>query len=414
MPQITKKPAKPSPKKPLWAGPEVDGITFSLLSRFLACRERFRLLVVEGLKPEPTFNHRIEYGQMWHVCEEAFAKASPTEKRSSEVGPWNARLAEYCYSLREKYPFQQEQIHHWEHVCSTQFPLYVDYWQKQPDVTARTPLLQEQVFDVPYRLPSGRTIRLRGKWDSVDLIGKGAGAGVYLQENKTKGDVDEGQIKRQMGFDLQTMLYLVALDSGKSGIAEIDYAFAIKGVRYNVIRRPLSGGAGSIVRRKPTTGAKCPKCKGKGISGSFLGTNSVSIPCPKCKGDGRTGAKAGETAAEFYGRLGGIIGDSPETYFFRWKVEVTPGDLADFRKRCLDPLLEQLCDWYAHVTTAKDIFGLRHGIHHSVRGVSLHWQHPFGVRNMLDEGGSTDLDEYLRTGSTVGLRNVDKLFEELG
>lgn len=35
------------------------------------------------------------------------------------------------------------------------------------------------------------------------------------------------------------------------------------------------------------------------------------------------------------------------------------------------------------------------------------------LTNVLDEGGHSDLDEYLATGSTVGLRRVTDLFPEL-
>ncbi len=35
-------------REPVWKGPEVDGVTQSLLSRYLTCKERFRLLVIEG------------------------------------------------------------------------------------------------------------------------------------------------------------------------------------------------------------------------------------------------------------------------------------------------------------------------------------------------------------------------------
>jgi len=153
---------KPDSKKPIartgpvWGGPEKDGITFSLLSRFLSCRERFRLLVVEGLRPIETFNHRIEYGQMWHVCEEALANEMP----------WGQLLTEYAQDLLKKYRLAQEQIDHWYNVCRVQFPIYADYWRSN-SAGDRTPLLAEQVFDIPYRLPSGRTVRLRGKWDPV-------------------------------------------------------------------------------------------------------------------------------------------------------------------------------------------------------------------------------------------------------
>ncbi len=322
----------PKPRsEPLWKGPEVDGITFSLLNRFLQCRERFRLYVVEGLRPADTFNHRIEYGNMWHVCEEALA--SERSHFGEVVGTtlWEDNLREYAQELCQRYPLEQSQIDHWYNVCKTQLPLYVKYWSKHPDVKERTPLLQEQVFDVPYKLPSGRTVRLRGKWDAVDLIGKGKGAGVFLQENKTKGQIDEGQIKRQLTFDLQTMLYLVALQNidedvrwfeMPAGSAMLARDKPLLGVRYNVVRRPLSGGKGSIVQHK-----------GK--------------PARKLKSGKTSPAKPAETKESYYGRLKTIIAESPAEYFMRWQVLVSPADIQRFRRECLDPILEQLVDLIA-------------------------------------------------------------------
>lgn len=371
---------KPQPEPgPLWKGPERDGVTFSLLNRFLACRERFRVRVIEGLRPAETFNHRIEYGNLWHACEEALAahRADPDRnpaddsrwgERDEGVGNcWDVPLLSYAESLAHKYPLQQEQIDHWYNVCRVQFAEYVRYWSQHPDVTARTPLLQEAVFDVPYELPSGREVRLRGKFDSVDLIGEGKGAGVYLQENKTKGDVNHEAVRRQLTFDLQTMMYVVALGR----IAPAGPRVPVKGVRYNVVRRPLSGGQGTITRHKPSK--KNP---------------------------------AGESKAEFYSRLRGIIAEYPDTYFARWKVEVGPADVTAFRRQCLDPILEQLCDWYSWVRHAAD-----NG--HDVFDKPIHYRLPFGTSNPIWEGYESDLDNYLLTGSTVGLTRAETLFPEL-
>lgn len=388
---------------PLWKGPEVDGITQSMLANWLVCRERFRIKYVEGWVEADRFNHRTGYGDMWHVCEEFHAAGKE----------WLLPLTEHCKGLCRRYPLQQEEVNKWYQVCKVQFPLYVDHWSRHQDVKDRTPLLQEQVFDVPYKLPSGRTVRLRGKWDSVDLIGKGKGAGIYLQENKTKGDIDEQQIKAQLTFDLQTMVYLVALIAYQTqpkqyrlGGEGLPRGSSILGVRYNVIRRPLSGGKGTIKQHEATKGSKCPKCNGEGkppkstMPGAFGGT------CPKCGGQGRIGGKPAETDAEYFQRLSGIIKDSPDDFFMRWKVEVSPGDVARFRKECLDPILEQLFDWYYAVTFDKNCrrwAGLN----------AINYRMPYGVYSPLLDGGGTVYDEYLATGSTVGLVKADRLFKEL-
>lgn len=344
----------------LWKGPEVDGVTQSMLSAFLVCRERFRVKYVLGLRSVDEFNHRIEYGNMWHECERYHSLGSC----------WETKLKEYAKSLCQKYPLQQEQVLHWYNMCKVQYPLYLCYWARHKRNSGLTPLLREQVFKVPYRLPSGRTVLLRGRWDGVDLLGKGSSAAVYLLEHKTKGDIREEQIKRQLQFDLQVMLYLVALlkysrDDGK-GLATYGTA---KGVRYNVVRRPLSGGKGSIRQHKATK------------------------------------SKPAETSEAFYRRLAGLIKGDPGYYFMRWQVEVIPQDMKDYQHRYLNNHLEQLCLWWDWISSPK---GLEDPF-----ASPVHWQTPYGIYNILAEGGSSEVDEYLATGSTLGLRRADRLFEEL-
>lgn len=383
-------------REPVWRGPTVDGVTQSLLSRFLVCRERFRINVIDGLRADEGFNHRLEYGQMWHVCEEAFARE---DSRAFKLQQMKIDLDRYCQGLLKRHPFQREQIAKWYEVCKIQFPIYVDYWARQKDVVDRTPLFQEQVFDVSYKLPSGRIVRLRGKWDAGDLIGRGKTAGVYLQENKTKSEIDVGNLTRQLSFDLQTMFYLVALGAASSselagkgwsnqthgkGIHDLHLPAPVKGVRYNVIRRPLSGGKGTIVRHKATKGSK------------------------------KNPGKPEETLDHYYGRLREIIEEDRGEFFARFKVEVSAADVVRFRRECLDPLLEYLCEWYDWVTRNPDPFEAATSIPgYAMAGGGVHWRHPFGVYNVLDEGGSSDLDAYLATGSTVGLKKVTTLFGEL-
>jgi len=369
--------AKPLPPEPLWDGPEEDspngGVTQSMIGKFLNCRERFRVRYMLGLQPPDSFNHRLGYGEMWHICEEALAahRGSGGDSGASWVPP----LAEHVKKLMAKYPLQREEIDHWCMVCLTQFPIYVDHWSKHKDVAERTSIFQEKEFNVPYQLsPGGRVVRLRGKWDAVDIISKGKNAGVYLQENKTKGDINPGQMRRQLSFDLQTMFYLTALnlDCGMKGV---------RGVIYNVVRRPLSGGVGTIRRGKSTKN------------------------------------KPEETKAEFYARLAGIMDGSaeespgPDYFFMRWKVEITKHDVDQFCKTFLNPVLLQLCQWWDWIKTSA-VAGAADGERYE-NNLGLHWRHPFGVYNSLDEGGATDLDEHLVSGSMTGLVRGKTVFPEL-
>lgn len=363
----------PNEKPPaLWKGPEDDGdmggITQSMLSAFTVCRERFRVKFIEGLRPHGKFAPAMEYGQMWHICEEHLAAGTD----------WVIPLKNYCIELCKQYAMQKAEIEKWYNVCKLQFPIYVEFWSKHPNVKQRCPIYQEKVFHVPYTLNSGRVVYLRGKFDSVDCIGVDKTRGIYLQENKTKSSIDDQKLQRQLTFDLQSMMYLVALKESKllpcefcGGDQETGHQrlcpadTQIRGIRYNVIQRPLSGGKGSIVRHK----AK--------------------------------GSKPAETTEHYYNRLTEIIQESPKSFFARWNAEVSQKDLLRFEERFLKPVLEQLCVWYDWAVTA------------DWANNSIHYMTPFGVYNILAEGGSTDLDEYLLTGSDVGLARSETLFNEL-
>jgi hypothetical protein len=374
MPKLTDKLRKIHKQldEPLWRGPCSDdpngGITQSMINRFLVCRERFRVHYVLGLRTPDDFIHRIEYGNMWHACEESLA--------SGDANPFHL-LEKHVVELCQQYPLKKEAILHWYNICMIQFPIYREWWSKHEDVVGRTPLLQEEVFNIPYTLPSGRVVRMRGKFDSVDLID----VGVWLQENKTKGEVDPVSLQRQLMFDLQTGFYLVALDTfweatfqGPIPPFHDSKKIPVQGVRYNVVRRPLSGGKGSIRQKK------------------------------------------GQSLEEFYEELGGVIRSavgpewgvlSDEHYFFmRWKVGFTSEDIEKYKTQFLNPILEQLCDWNEEQES------LRLGGLGPFDG-RLHFRMPYGIYSPLYDGKPTDQDEYLDSGSTVGLHRTDSLFKEL-
>jgi hypothetical protein len=364
--------------EPLWKGPMDDspmgGITQSMLGRFLVCRERFRLHYIEGLQPIPKFQSAIEVGNMWHACEEALARVD-VKHMKGDYRPWEEPLLAYAKLTAAKYANDGKDVEKWYLWVKHMFPEYVAYWNTHKDVVNRTPLMQEQVFHVPYTLPSGRVVYLKGKYDAVDLIKDSQrGPGIYLQENKTKGDLDQPKITRQLGFDLQTMMYLLAL-SIEMKIMDAGSA-PIRGVRYNCVWRNMP-----IRRHKEKVTVKKLK-----------------------SGDVRTVVPE-ETWDHYWERfLNEYVRDEPQLWFKRWQVDVTPADVRKFQTKCLDPILEQLCTWYEWITQSGDDV---------LNCIGPHWVHPHGVYNALNEGGSTDVDEHIYTGSLVGLRKVNTLFEEL-
>ena len=369
---------KQQAKGPLWAGPcgegPQGGITQSLIGRWLCCRERFRLQTVEGWKAVERFSAPLEFGNMWHVCEEMWAG-------QEQLPLCHVALRRYCEGLTKKFPLQQQEVNDWFQKCAALFPLYVRHWAEHPDVKDRTPLLQEQAFDVPYALPSGRVVRLRGKWDSVDLIGKGREAGIWIQENKTKQTIDRQKIERQCKFDLQTMLYQIALDGCRKQETTTTEHFEgapILGTRYNVIRRSAHKGG-----------------KGK-------------------KGQKETAVDSMLKAFEEDRRKRQV-----SSWFDRWQVTVRPADVERFKRTCLDPILENICDdyeWWEYCHKQhRDPFEFlwRQGCGEFHKHRNRHFRLPFGIYNPLAEGGSSDFDGLLDGGSTVGLHRATDLFPEL-
>lgn len=365
---------------PLWAGPDGEGpnggVTFGLLSRWLTCRERCRIQTIEGLRAPEQFVAPIEFGNLWHACEEALATGQceicngSGMPGGSSYGPcpgcdWRAALKRCTQSLMTRFPSQQQQVAEWSDKCSALFPLYLTYWERHPDNDDREQLFAEETFDVRHRLPSGRLVRLRGKRDSVDLVKAGRNAGVWVQENKSKSGIDQGKIDRQLRFDLQTMIYFTSLVAEMSESSGGSGGASLRGVRYNVVQRSSHKIVANMIKKV---------------------TDDVR--------DGR-GAE----------------------WFARWNVEIGPEDVSRFRRTCLDPLLENVADdwewWSACHAVRGDVWNGERRKREFPHHVPRHYVHPFGVRNVLDEGGSTDLDECVTSGREVGLKKVDVLFPEL-
>lgn len=376
MPKITKTPPSKSVqdilknnKRPrvLWDGPESateqGGITQSLLGRWMVCPERFRLYAIEGRVPKEGFKKYLEYGNMWHTCEEAVAAGRD----------WKKDLIKYAGGLLKKYPEFQDEVNKWYEVCKCQFPVAQEYWAEHEEDVKRDRIMEEYSFSVPYKLPSGKVVFLRGKMDGVEWHrGLGKDSGVYLGEHKAKGDPDKQAIMERLRYDKQTMIYLTAL---LELMEQKEFNFPkspeLKGVYYNVIKMPLSGGVGSIRPKKATKKQRA------------------------------------ESMEEYYARLGDVIRENADRFFLRFRATVSLQEIMEFREKTLDPCLENICLWYNWIASPD---GLKNPF-----GSHLHWQRPFGIYNPVDEGRqkTNDYDNYLLTGNDVGLGFTDTLFEEL-
>ena len=352
-------------EKPVWDGPSIGGVTQSLLQKYLVCRERFRLLVIEGWREQREFSHRMEYGTMFHLCEEYY----------NQNKNWEKALRDHCVALGMRFAINRGEIEKWYRICKLQFPIYVKWWKDHPDVRNSKPIFHEEVFAVSLQLPeSGRTVMVRGKFDGVDSIKKE----VCLQENKIKGDINEEQIKDELPFNLQTQVYCVALKG---------LGYSPGSVRYNVIRRPLSDWRGKF---------NISQRKGRKTKLGIVGAESTD---------------------DFHRRLGQLIVDNGAHFFMRWRLPVTNVDLDKFLAECLYPILENLSDDYEWWSFAKEMglspFDMNSRTKYFRKHRARHYRMPFGVYNPLLEGRPGAYAEFLNTGSTRQLEQVTELFPEL-
>lgn len=332
----------------LWKGPHKDGITFSLLSKFLVCRHRFFLRVIKGLKEkQEEFPLKLEYGSLWHECEEAFSAG-----RS-----WMEACAAYGERLLRTYPAHVPTVTTIIGKVQAQFPHYVSYWEgRDMDQLSRWAIFQEEAFDVELVIPSQRKVRLRGKFDAVDWINKG----VWLQENKVKERIDHKGLTQGLWYELQTMIYNLALREGYD-----TGGYPVKGVRYNVIKYPAQ----------------------------YQGKK--------------------ETFPEFLKRLNKLIGKSPQDWFFRWKVPIYDHELDKFLTQTLYPVLENLCDWWEWVSADGGENPFRVCPDTGIPGGGYHYQFPFGVYNSLSAGWRGDYWDYLTVDNQASVTHIEELFPEL-
>ena len=261
---------------------EKDGITYSFLDEWLMDREQARLSYVEGWSSKG-LSVPLDFGLSFHDCLEWVAKGRSYKTAYRRVlNPYYERKAPKIeYHERGK-------LLQIIDMADVVFKEYWKYWQNF-DKDFRY-LFQEESFNVPHRTKNGHEVPLRGRWDAVY---QSSDNGIWLMENKTKSVIDELGLLAALPFDLQSMLYVHALQTHlKKPVA---------GILYNVIRRPQ-------LRQKKT-----------------------------------------ENHEEFIQRVQDDVVKRPEHYFMRWKVDLTQDDIDKWVTRSLDPILDQVYLWWQSI-----------------------------------------------------------------
>lgn len=186
-----------------------DGITQSILSLFLQCRQKCKNYLL-GIRPLDERRDALEFGSAFHHLLELH-HAGTLEDASMALNEW---------ANSQKTPINPESLEQMLAGVLALWPQYKHVYKTRDKVLTWPAGSMEKQFDIVW---CGH--RLRGKIDGLPIV-KGK---VWQFETKTKGAIDEDVITTTLEFDFQNLFYYVACE--EEGIKPC-------GVIYNIIRRP--------------------------------------------------------------------------------------------------------------------------------------------------------------------------------
>jgi hypothetical protein len=169
----------------LWRGPEIDGITQSLIQKFRQCPYRFYLYAILGLADDTPLHPNLIWGDVLHKGLEHLIS-------SKDLNASTTAMLEY---LATKYPNAPSTYEVSTKGLLQRFDLvnYEGNWQT------------EVTFEHPVKLPSGRIVKLRGKMDGYKTDHPDYGK--VLGEHKCKGYIDPAKTRKELVTDLQVNIY---------------------------------------------------------------------------------------------------------------------------------------------------------------------------------------------------------------
>ena len=213
--------------------PKIDGVTFSLLSTFLDCREKARLHL-KGWTPTSA-SMALTFGSIVHKIDEWVRDDIRSGKLTKPPGELRIKnLIKKVEKLwHEDNPRAgSRELEYLELsllLAEGVLPSYFTYWYK--DYTDLKWEKVEGVFKVPFSVKDRQGNKyetfLRGKIDGSFQLKNG---GTWLFETKTKSRIDEEILADILPFEMQANIYL-------SVLRRIDKKNP-SGLLYNIIRRP--------------------------------------------------------------------------------------------------------------------------------------------------------------------------------
>jgi hypothetical protein len=215
--------------------PERDGVTFSVLTQFKACRELCRLSLNGWTAIQPSLP--LIFGGVIHeVFHRVYADPQVKKlKRPPSTDRIHGYLTDITKEWRKENPkclsIAIQHLEHTETMAAAILPIYFKHWHEDFTQIRWMEKGLEHEFKIPISGHVGRTpwkTFLRGKMDGVFF--KEVSDRPWLFETKTKGRIEEGALIDIMPFELQVNTYLIALYKMTGKIPA--------GVKYNILRRP--------------------------------------------------------------------------------------------------------------------------------------------------------------------------------
>lgn len=202
----------------MWKGPE-EGLSQSLINRFLTCPFRFYIYAIKGLEDDRPYNINLIWGNAFHVGLEKIFEYY-LKFRSDDTNPSSEALLYATPYILEDLEKMSESTQ----IPSTVFHSIINMLAIYPLPQETGYIEPEQVFSFPVELPSGRIVTFRGK---VDGLGP-----TTLIEHKCKGKFESLQTLKETPFDLQTNLYCWIMGRNKViydliRIPEAQYTFPV-------------------------------------------------------------------------------------------------------------------------------------------------------------------------------------------
>lgn len=213
--------------KKIFYDPERDGVSQTLLGRFLTCRQLARY-DLQGWTPKGVplsmINGTVGHAVLQHTYEAQRKKlmgAVPTKQELTKI----INIVEKLWLAENPRPtkFMLQDLEFALLNAQVLMPIYFEYWKEDFKKLAWEKL--EGEFKIPYQTKDGYKTFIRGKMDGVFKRN-----GLWLFESKFKSRIEDEDIVDTLSIDLQVMLYLWALGKG--------YKLTPSGVLYNVVRRP--------------------------------------------------------------------------------------------------------------------------------------------------------------------------------